>query len=171
MAEDDRYCSNCRMLIPTRAEVCPQCGLFAGTVFDGKLSKQQSGQRAAGGGRGYGWLLLLILIGGAGYGGWWWYKQQQFPKPDTGPIRVVGDRPGGAKKPSGAAISEAEAILLLRHHFAEGEQKIKGQCIAVMSRGFSNGYYSFDAVNSCKRARLGRWRVNAKTRAVVAERH
>ena len=165
MADDKRYCGNCRARIPAGAEVCPRCGAFAGTMFDGHPPKP-GGQRAAGGGQGWGWVVVLLAIGAAGAGGWWYFKQQQFPKPDTGPIRVVGDRPGGAKQPAGAAINEPEAILTLRHHFAEGPEKIKGQCVAVMSRGFRDGSYRFDVVNSCKRQRLGRWQVDAKTRNV-----
>ena len=62
MPDDERYCSNCRTLIPPRAEVCPSCGVFAGTMFDGRPPKT-SGQRAAGGGQGWGWVLLLFVIG------------------------------------------------------------------------------------------------------------
>jgi hypothetical protein len=166
MADDERYCGNCRASIPPGVEVCPACGVYAGSVFDGKMPKKASGRRAAGGGRGWGWVLALLVLAGAGYGGLWYYKQQQFPKADTGPIRVVGDRPGGANRPAGAAISEPEAILTLRHHFAGGPEKVRGQCIAVMSRGFRDGAYIFDAVNSCKRAKLGRWKVDARTRLV-----
>jgi len=72
----------------------------------------------------------------------------------------------GARRPAGAAISEPEAILTLRHYLAVQPEPVRGACLAVISHGYSNGYYSFDAVNSCARTRLGRWRVDAKTRAV-----
>lgn len=162
MAEDDRYCSNCRALIPPRAEVCPACGVYAGSVFDGRMPKR-SGRRAAGGG----WVVVLVVLVAAGAAGWWWFKRQsQFPKIDSGPIRVVGDRPGGARRPPGAAISEAEAVLILRHSLAAQPDAVKGQCLAVISRGYSHGYYRFDAVDSCRHSALGRWRVDARNRAV-----
>jgi hypothetical protein len=166
VADDDRYCSNCRALIPPGAEVCPACGVFAGSVFDGKMPKQ-SGRRAAGGGRAGGWVLILLLLLGAAGAGWWYFnRQSQFPKVDTGPIRVVGDRPGGARRPPGAAINEPEAVLILRHSFAAQPDPIKGECVAVISRGYKDGHYSFDAVDSCRHTSLGRWRVDAHTRAV-----
>ncbi|HEY8131852.1 MAG TPA: zinc ribbon domain-containing protein [Thermoanaerobaculia bacterium] len=171
MASDaDRYCANCRTLIPPRAEVCPACGTYAGDVYDGRPLRP-SGRRVAGGGWGGGWgggrwVLVLVVLIGAGGVAWWTMNRPALPRPDTGPIRVVGDRPGGARRPAGAAISEPEAILTLRHYFAAQEHPIKSQCVAVMSKGYSNGYYSFNVVDSCKRASLGRWRVEAKTRAV-----
>jgi len=133
--------------------VCPACGVYAGDVFDGKMPKQTSGGRRNGS-----WIyVIVLLIAAAAAGGWWWYTRYgQFPTPDTGPIRVVGDRPGGN-------VGEAKALVTLRHHLAE---QIKAECLAVISRGYSNGYYSFDAVDSCKRTKLGRWRVEAKSGTV-----
>ncbi len=159
---DERYCTNCRALLPPRADTCPACGVYAGDVFDGRVPKAQ---RVAGGGWRVG-LLMLVLIA-AGAGAWWWYTHRAIlPRTDTGSIRVVGDRPGGARRPAGAAISEPEAILTLRHYLAVQPEPVRGACLAVISHGYSNGYYSFDAVNSCARTRLGRWRVDAKTRVV-----
>jgi hypothetical protein len=79
---------------------------------------------------------------------------------------VVGDRPGGARRAPGAAINEPEAVKTLRHYFASQEHPIKSECIAVISKGFRDGHYTFDVVNSCERSRLGRWRINAKSGAV-----
>jgi hypothetical protein len=163
MADDDRYCANCRAVIPPRADACPACGVYAGDVFSGKMPKG-GGRRAAGGGRR---LIALVLLIAAGAAGWWYLNRPVLPRADTGPIRVVGDRPGGGRRPAGAAISEPEAILNLRHYFATREDPIRSECVAVMSKGYSNGYYKFDVVDSCKRARLGRWRVEAKTKTVL----
>jgi len=114
-----------------------------------------------------GWAFALIVLFAAGAGGWWWYTRfYQIPRADTGPVRVVHDRPGGAARPAGAAISEPEAVLTLRRYLVAQPQPVRSECLAVMSRGYSNGYYSFDAVDSCARTRLGRWRVDAKSRAV-----
>jgi len=164
VATDDRYCTNCRAVIPPGTNVCPACGVYAGDVFDGRMPKSGGG-RVAGGGWRVGFLMVILVA--AGVAAFWWFViRPAAPRFDTGPIRVVGDRPGGARRPAGAAINEPEAILTLRHYFATQTEPVKSECIAVMSRGYSNGYYSFDAVNSCSRARLGRWRVNAKSRAV-----
>ena len=150
----DRYCSNCRTELPAGVNSCPACGVYAGDVFDGKMPKQSSGEREAG----VTWTLIALLIAAAaGAGGWWWYTRYgQFPTPDTGPIRVVGDRPGGN-------VGEAKATVTLRHYLAG---QVKAECLAVISRGFSNGYYSFDAVDSCQRTKLGRWRVDVKSGSV-----
>jgi hypothetical protein len=79
---------------------------------------------------------------------------------------VVGDRPGGARRAPGAAISEPEAVMTLRHYFAGQENAIKSECLAVISKGYRDGHYTFDAVDACRRSRLGRWKVDAKTKAV-----
>jgi len=165
-SDEDRYCANCRALIPPRAEVCPACGTYAGDVYDGRPPRT-GGRRVAGGGWGGRFLLVLALLIAAGAAGWWYINRPVLPRPDTGPIRVVGDRQGGARRTARAAINEPEAILILRHHFAAQERPIKSECVAVMSKGYSGGYYSFNVVDSCKRASLGRWRVEAKTRAVT----
>jgi len=149
---EQRFCTNCRSEIPAGTSVCPSCGVFAGDVFDGKMPRRQ----ATGGGRRASVAVIIVLLLAAG--GWWfWYTRYgQFPTPDTGPIRVVGDRPGGN-------VGEAKALVTLRHHLAG---QVKADCLAVISRGYSNGYYRFDAVDSCHRTKLGRWRVEAKSGTV-----
>ena len=145
-------CTNCEASIPRGSTVCPECGVFAGD----EPPRPGSVERRAGGGRRWVWVVVALIAAGAG-GWWYWYTRYgQFPKPDTGPVRVVHDRPGGN-------VGEAQATLALRHYLAG---QMKADCIAVMSRGYSNGYYSFDAVDSCQRTRLGRFRVDPKTHAV-----
>ena len=155
---EERYCSNCRTLIPRGVDNCPACGVYAGDVFDGKMPKQRRKSNGAL------WIVLLLVIASAGY--WYWMQRPRIPRADTGPVRVVGDRPGGARRAPGAVISEPEAVMTLRHYFAAQEHPIKSECIAVISKGFSGGHYTFDVVNGCDRSRLGRWRIDAKTRAV-----
>jgi hypothetical protein len=156
----DRYCSNCRTHIPRGTNTCPACGVYAGDVFDGKVPKQRRKSSSA-------WIVILFAIAAAAAAGYWyWLQRPRLPRADTGPVRVVGDRPGGARRGSGAAINEPEAVMTLRHYFAAQEQPIKSECLAVISKGFRDGDYTFDAVNSCNRTRLGRWKVNAKTRDV-----
>ena len=158
--DDDRYCSNCRTAIPRGADACPACGVYAGDVFDGKIPKQRRKSSSTI------WVILLVLTAAGAGAYWYWMQRPKIPRGDTGPIRVVGDRPGGARRAPGAAINEAEAVMTLRHHFAEQKHPIKSECIAVISKGFREGHYTFDVVNSCDRFKLGRWKVDAKTRAV-----
>ena len=161
MSGDDRYCTNCRTRIPRGAEVCPACGVHAGDVFDGRLPKQKRS-----GGSSF-WTIALLAVLAAAGGVWFFFNQKPaLPRMDTGPVRVVGDRPGGARRPAGAAISEPEAMMTVRHYFAAQEQPIKSECLALISRGYSNGFYSMDAFNACDRTKLGRWRVDARTRVV-----
>jgi hypothetical protein len=160
---DERYCTNCRALIPAGANTCPACGVYAGDVFDGRLPKASGKRRAASG-----WLFVFLIVIAAAGAGWWYLNRSAVPRPDSGPIRVVGDRPGGARRPAGAKINEAEAVLTLRHYFASQPQPVKSKCIAVIGHGYRDGYYSFDAVDSCARTKLGRWRVDAKTGAVTS---
>jgi len=149
---EERYCTNCRALIPRGSGVCPECGTYAGDVFDGKLPKAKRSSNSTF------WIILLAAAVAAG-GYWFFSRRVALPRPDTGPVRVVGDRPGGEKQ-------RAEAAMSLRHYFAGQPQPIKSQCLAIINRGYSNGYYNFDAVNSCDRTRLGRWKVDARTKAV-----
>ncbi len=109
-------------------------------------------------------VVVLIAAGAAAF----WYFRQTRPEPaelraNTAPVRVVGDRPGGARRIAGAAINEAEATLLLRRALA---RSVRGDCLAIMSRGAAGNAYLFTAFNSCDRTRLGQWKVDGKTRAV-----
>lgn len=79
---------------------------------------------------------------------------------DSGPIRVVGQRPGGSRRAPGAKLSEPEAMMTLRQHLAP---EVKSECLAVASRGHEGDVYLFDAFDSCRRAKLGRWRVDGTT--------
>jgi hypothetical protein len=155
----DRYCSNCRTQIPSGTNTCPACGVYAGDVFDGKVPKQRRKSSRAS-------IVILVLIAAGAAAYWYWLQRPRLPRADTGPVRVVGDRPGGARRAPGAAINEPEAVKTLRHYFAAQEHPIKSECLAVISKGFLDGNYTFDAVDSCDRTRLGRWKVNAKTRDV-----
>ncbi|HYS54891.1 MAG TPA: hypothetical protein VER58_14130 [Thermoanaerobaculia bacterium] len=159
MADHDRYCAYCRTLIPRSARVCPECGTYAGDVFDGKLPRQRRKSSGV-------WIVLLLLM--AAGGGAYWYRNQKLkvPRADTGPVRVVGDRPGGARRAPGAAINEAEAAMTLRHYFAAQEHPMKSECLALIGKGYHDGNYTFDAVNACDRTRLGRWNVEAKSKNV-----
>jgi hypothetical protein len=154
--KDERLCRNCRAPLPAGAAWCEACGTDSGDVFDGRVQKPQSSSR------GILWaLLILIVIAGAGFAAWTYRSKIPLlrPKPvfDTGPVRVVGQRPGGARRPAGAKLSEPEAMMTLRHELAP---QVKSECLAIASRGYREGAYSFDAVDSCGGTKLGRYKVD-----------
>jgi hypothetical protein len=95
-----------------------------------------------------------------------WKKEPPPVKAEPIAVRVVHDRPGGARRASGAKINEAEAMRLLRRHLAT-TVSIPIACLAVMSHGPSKGDYFFTALNRCDSIRLGRWRVDGKSGAVA----
>lgn len=84
------------------------------------------------------------------------------PKFDSGPVRVVGQRPGGSRRAPGATLNEPEAIRTLREYLV-AQKEVKSECLAVAGRGFRDGAYLLDAVDSCRSAKLGRWRVDGRT--------
>ena len=136
-------------------------------MFDGRLPAKARGRPVGK------WFLTFLAVVVAGaiiafifYGDVSMIPKGVWPrtqKMDTGPVRVVGDRPGGVKRATGAALSEPEATQTLRRSFT-----VKGECLAVMNRGYHDGAYLFDATNRCKHKRLGRWRVDGQTGAVSA---
>jgi hypothetical protein len=163
---ETRYCSNCRAELPPRATECPACGVFAGDVFDGR--KPRPPRRPSGL---LFFLLVVVILGGAA---WWFVQERQkqeaarldTPPPPLPSVRVVGDRPGGARRATGAAISEAEAIRVLRRHLV-ATLKISNDCLGVLSALPRDGAYILTAINGCDHTRLGRWRVDGRTSAVT----
>lgn len=113
------------------------------------------------------WVVVIVILAAAGA---WMYAPHpsRLPRTDTGPVRVVKQRPGGSVRASGAALTQPEATVTLRRHFtARAENPIKGNCLAIASRGFSEGAYAFDVFDSCAKTRLGRWKVDGKSGAVA----
>lgn len=141
----ERFCENCRAGLPKNATACPECGVFAGDVFDGRMPKEKKV-------RDWTWLTVLLVLGLAA-AGWYFWQERSKPAPpvlDTAPVRVVRQRPGGR-------VNEAEAIRALRRHLAP---RVKGECLAVTSQGSSGGAYQLTAFNHCDGTRLGRWVVS-----------
>jgi hypothetical protein len=151
----ERLCTKCRAPLPAGAAWCEACGTDAGEVFDGRVQKPPSSSR------GLLWLVLLLIVAGGGFAAWTYRTKIPFlrPKPvfDTGPVRVVGQRPGGARRPAGAKLSEPEAMMTLRHQLAP---QVKSECLAIAGRGYHDGAYAFDAVDSCAGTKLGRYKVD-----------
>jgi hypothetical protein len=59
--------------------------------------------------------------------------------------------------------AEGKAVVALRFHLVTELKLVQSECLAVIGHGYSNGYYRFDAVDSCRRTRLGRWKVDPIT--------
>lgn len=134
---------------------CEACGA------DASIAKKERRRSAK-----WPWVVVVLLLAGVGA---WVYAPHpsRLPRTDTGPIRVVKQRPGGAAKAAGATLTQPEATITLRRHFtARPENPIKVECLAIASRGFSGGAYSFDVFDRCEKERLGRWTVDGKSGAV-----
>ena len=163
---DDRFCSNCRAELPKKATECPSCGVYAGDLYDERVHRPKT--RAAL----FGTLLVVaVLAGGAAI---WWNERDKLPpreKPaaDAPPVRVVGDRPGGARRTKGAKVNEAEAILLVRRHLV-ATMGLRSECVALLGRGSDRGAYVVTAHDRCTSTRLGKWRVDGKSGAVSRAR-
>ncbi|HEX6639484.1 MAG TPA: hypothetical protein VF215_00150 [Thermoanaerobaculia bacterium] len=157
MAEP-RYCSNCRAGLPEKADACPECGVYAGDLFDERSLRPRTRMTFV--------LALLGVIAVVAAFLIWQQKKPADPaKEVTSPppsVRVVGDRPGSTRRAARAAINEAEATRILRRHLV-ATTSIASACLAIMSHGPQRGAYVFSAFNRCERTRIGRWRVDAKT--------
>lgn len=159
---NERFCSNCRAELAPKDDACPTCGVFAGDVFDERSLRPRTRRS---------FFLALIVVIATVAALIAWPKRESAklaeksapPPPET---RVVGDRPGGARRASGATINEAEAIRLLRRHLAS-TTTITSSCLVVMSHGPGQGDYVFTAYNRCENVRIGRWRVDGKSGAVA----
>lgn len=161
-----RSCENCGARVPAGATSCPECGVYAGTYVEGQAVHPKKPRYAL-------WLSLLAVAAAiaavsylllAGVPLPMLTRQKPVVRKDTTPVRVVRDRPGGAFRAKGALITEPEAVLLLRRNFPQ----LKPECVAILGNGYHDGAYQMTVVNSCDGTRLGRWRVDGRTRVVSA---
>jgi hypothetical protein len=155
MAEP-RYCSYCRAELPAKADACPECGVYAGDLFDERSLRPRTRMTFV--------LALLAVIAVVVAFLIWQQKTPVAEKKEAPPMstRVVGDRPGGARRAARAAINEAEATRILRRHLV-ATTSITSACIVLMSHGPQQGAWIFSAFNRCERTRIGRWRVDGKS--------
>jgi hypothetical protein len=161
MRAEERYCATCREPLPAGAAWCEKCGTDVGQVFDGKMPRPKSSSRV--------WVAVLVVLVAAGVGVFLYRDDVRIPnflrsspRFDSGPVRVVGQRPGGTHRAPGAKLNQPEAIRTLREYLV-AHNDIKSECLAVAARGFHDGAYTLDAVDSCHGAKLGRWRVDGGT--------
>lgn len=157
----ERYCSNCRAELPPKGDSCPACGVYAGDVFDGKMPREKKPSSW-----GFWTGMLLLACVAAGYAVWMNKRPEKPSAPKATPpeVRVVRDRPGGARRAAGAKVTEAEAVRLLRRHLVE-TRNIKNDCLAIMSAGGKG--YVFNVYDRCAEVRLGKWTVDAKSGEVA----
>ena len=161
-----RSCENCGARVPAGATTCPQCDVFAGDYVDGEVVQPRTPNYRF-------WISTLIVVIILAALSFLFLGPELLPisiskkdpaPAEPAPVRVVRDRPGGAHRAKGALISEAEATMLLRRHFVN----IKSECVAILSDGYRDGGYMMNVVNGCDHTRLGRWRVDGRTKAVTA---
>lgn len=161
--DHDRFCSNCRAPLPEDVTECPACGVYAGDLYDERVHRPKTRFRLFAG-------LLAIALAAGGAAVWWNARhalpEKKTPAGESPSVRVVGDRPGGARRSAGAVVNEAEAIRLVRRHLVESTG-IRGDCVALLGRGFAGGAYIVTAHDRCTSTRLGRWQVDGKSGAVA----
>lgn len=76
-----------------------------------------------------------------------------------------------APPPPDPEISEAEAINTLRGYVTSRRYYDTGpECIGITSAGYANAGYTLEVHDTCASRRLGRWRVDSKTREVFVQR-
>ena len=155
----ERFCSNCRAALPPKATECAACGVYAGDLYDERVHRPKTRVALFGA-----LLVIATLAGGAAV---WWNARGALPArekkvADAPPVRVVGDRPGGARTRPGATLNEAEAIKRVRRHLVV-TAGVKSECVALMGGAFRQGAYVVTAYDSCTSTRLGKWRVDGKS--------
>jgi hypothetical protein len=160
-----RSCENCNARLPAGVTSCPQCGVYAGEYVEGEAIHPRKPRYRL-------WISLLVAAVIVTAISFAFIRPELLPISihrkgmklvDREPVRVVHDRPGGAFRAKGAVLSEPEATMLLRRSFAGVDPK----CIAILSNGFRDGAYTMTAVNGCDHTRLGKWRVDGRTKAIT----
>ena len=151
---DERYCSNCRAELPEKADACPECGVFAGDLYDERIHRPKTryGVFAA----------LLVVALAAGGAAIWWNARTTLPE------RTVVT-PAVKPRPPGPVANQAEAIRAVRQHLI-ATRGLKKECIVLLGNGFTGGVYLVTARDHCTSTRLGKWRVDGRTGEVGAAR-
>lgn len=97
-------------------------------------------------------------------------RPESRPAPRPAPPRQTAAAPRPAPAPS-REISEDDAMNVLRGYIiARNYYPVDRNCFHVVSLGYKNVGYTLDVVDRCgNRGRLGRWRVDSKTREVFRQ--
>jgi hypothetical protein len=165
--KEERFCTNCRAELPPDAETCPACGVFAGDLYDERVHRPRTRFVLFG--------TVLVLALAAGGAAIWWNAMHSLPGRPRGAkarppsVRVVGDRPGGARRAAGAAVNEAEAMRLVRRHLVT-TTGVKTECLALITNRMERHSYLIAVVDRCEDTRLGKWRVDGASGAVTPAR-
>ena len=82
-------------------------------------------------------------------------------------------RPAAAARPEGSEISGADAEAALREYVVSTNYyRLTADCVRLQNRGYRNVGYTIEVWDACNAeggSRLGRWRVDAKTREVFRQ--
>ena len=160
-----RSCENCGARLRAGAANCPQCDVFVGDYVDGEVVQPRKPRYRF-------WISTLVVVVILAALSFLFLRPELLPfsiskkepaRVEPAPVRVVRDRPGGAHRAKGALIGEAEATMLLRRHFTN----VRSECVAILGDGYRDGGYLMNVVNRCDHTRLGRWRVDGKTKAIT----
>jgi len=145
--DEERYCTECRALIPERESVCPACGVFAGDVFDGKLPKKR---------RSWTWLWLTVVLVAACVAGWIYL---------TRPENRVEDRRPRLSGQARRLPSTGNPLTILRRFLTTPDRD--ETCVALIAKGTDGGKTIITAFDRCKHVKLGDFAVDPKTAKVT----
>jgi hypothetical protein len=151
----ERYCSNCRHELPADAQSCPECGVFAGDVFDGRIPGQWQRWVRRG-------VLIALLAGTAA--AWFVLKDRDLTSflPSAGRDEPQPQARKVVPVSSGPVTTHAQAVRALRRHLV-ATRGIANDCLVLKSEGRSGGAWVLTVLDRCENFRLGRFRIDAAT--------
>lgn len=140
---EERYCTECRALIPEKETVCPACGVFAGDIFDGKLPRKKRSHAW--------WIIPLLLLGGV-------IAFLVMKESDViAPKRATSTQQRKLRFP----LSQTDAMTALRRFLTTPERSER--CVALIAKHSEATTYIITAVDSCKHVKLGDFAVDKAT--------
>jgi hypothetical protein len=138
---EERYCTECRALIPEKETVCPACGVFAGDVFDGKLPRKK---------RSHAWWVVPLLMLGALVA---FILMRE-------PVHVIPANRVHLVRRLRLPLSQTDAMTALRSFLTTSDRSER--CVALIAKRKTGDQYVIAAVDSCKHVKLGDFAVDAK---------
>lgn len=143
---DERYCTECRALIPEKESVCPACGVFAGDIFDGKLPHKKRSHAW--------WIIPLLLLGGV-------IAFVVMKETDV----ITPRRTHLIERKLHFPLSQADAMTALRRFLTTSERSER--CVALIAKPSEATTYIITAVDSCKHVKLGEFAVDKRTAHII----